>query len=86
MFLKFSIAPEFKEQNPQIAQNLTQNKNLSWNGIEYNPNSVRYQPFSRLRPELFANHDLEAPKTAATQNSPPTDLLGEICGAGLDLL
>jgi len=45
-----------------------------------------FLPFSLFRPALFANHDLDDPKTAATQNSPPTDLLGEICGAGLVLL
>ncbi|EAW51417.1 hCG1795123 [Homo sapiens] len=38
------------------------------------------------RPALFANHDLDVPKIAATQNSPPIDLLGEICGGGLTLL
>lgn len=46
----------------------------------------KYIPFSLFRPALFANHDLDVPNVAATQNSPPTDLLGEICGGGLTLL
>ena len=32
------------------------------------------------------NQERDEAKTVATKNSPPLDLLGEICGAGLLLL
>lgn len=91
MFPKVSIVTEFKEQNLQISTICSEVITKWENKIEHlnlnaNPVFVIYQPFSLFRPGLFANHDLDDPKTAATQNSPPTDLLGEICGAGLDLL
>lgn len=35
---------------------------------------------------LVMNQEREEAKTAATQNSPPLDLLGEIWGGGLALL
>lgn len=62
----------------RIAMNFTKGKFK----LQY----VSYIPFSLFRPALFANHDLDVPNIAATQNSPPIDLLGEICGGGLTLL
>lgn len=47
----------------------------------YNPS-----PFSLFMLGLVMYQEREAAKTAATQNSPPLDLLGEICGGGLALL
>lgn len=67
---------KMKKKNKQ-----TENSNLN-----AKPRFAVYLPFSLFSPGLFANHDLDDPKTAATQNSPPIDLLGEICGAGLVLL
>lgn len=43
-------------------------------------------PFSRFILGLVMNQEREEEKTAATQNSPPLDLLGEIWGGGLALL
>ena len=35
---------------------------------------------------LVMNQERDEAKTVATKNSPPLDLLGEICGGGLPLL
>lgn len=44
------------------------------------------QPFSLFMLGLVMNQERDEPKMAATQNSPPLDLLGEIWGGGLALL
>lgn len=43
-------------------------------------------PFSLFMLGLVMNQERGDAKMAATQNSPPLDLLGEIWGGGLDLL
>lgn len=77
----------FRNKITRYAHKLPQNEKKTRNlNLNANPRFEIYLPFSLFSPGLFANHDLDDPKTAATQNSPPIDLLGEICGAGLVLL
>lgn len=45
-----------------------------------------YPPFSLFMLGLVMNQERDGAKMAATQNSPPVDLLGEIWGGGLALL
>lgn len=47
---------------------------------------IQFVPFSLFMFGFVRNQERDEAKIAATQNSPPLDLLGEIWGVGLALL
>lgn len=59
---------------------------LDYQSIEGNIVRTTFLPFSLFMLGLVRNQERDEANMAATQNSPPLDLLGEIWGGGFALL